>query len=142
MRRIAFYALGSLKRNPMIAAVTVAGVAIGTLVVATVLVVDANTTKIGREPAPAVAPAPAPGDVIAEARATPQIRVLRSGAGVPVRPGLVPTQEGELAAGAPAAEPPAARGGEADYQAMRIAVRLASLLAFLVGAVIVFYTMR
>lgn len=38
--------------------------------------------------------------------------------------------------------PPETRRGEEDYQAMRLAVRLASVLAFSVGAVIVFYTMR
>jgi len=52
---------------------------------------------------------------------------------------LVPSQRGGADRGK--SKTLAARGSE-DYAAMRLAVRLASLLSFLVGAVIVFYTMR
>ena len=52
---------------------------------------------------------------------------------------FVPTQEGAALRADHAAREPV---GEEDYQAMRLAVRLGSLLAFGVGAVIVFYTLR
>jgi predicted lysophospholipase L1 biosynthesis ABC-type transport system permease subunit len=55
--------------------------------------------------------------------------------------GPLPSQEG-LGAGGLSADRPLPRRGEEDYQAMRLAVRLASLMAFAVGAVIVFYSMR
>ncbi|MDP6564903.1 MAG: FtsX-like permease family protein [Alphaproteobacteria bacterium] len=52
----------------------------------------------------------------------------------------MPTQQGELPTGADGAT--AMGRGEADYQAMRLATRLAASMTFLIGAIIVFYTMR
>lgn len=54
---------------------------------------------------------------------------------------LLPSQKG-LGAGGVSSKKPLPKRGEEDYQAMRLAVRLASLMAFAVGAVIVFYSMR
>ena len=155
-----------LAHHPVQSLVTVLGVALGLTVAAAILIVDHNSSEQripqrGLADLNKVAPARAN-----EAHDRAPKRILRviferqgetapgvsgpgpgSGAGsgatpsrAPRVPGL-PTQEG-LAAGGVSAETSLPRRGEEDYQAMRLAVRLASLLAFAVGAVIVFYSMR
>lgn len=145
-------ALRSLLRHRMVALATVLGVMIGVIVVGAVLVVDNNT---GQPPPTEVAPkAAAPGPVAAQSPPpwltiprqplgpdVTRIVIEHHGAAPAARPSgkLVPTQRG--AAASKTATKLATRGAE-DYEAMRLAVRLASLLAFAVGGVIVFYTMR
>ncbi len=133
-------ALRSLRHHLVVALATVLGVAIGMGVVASILVVDRNTHEIkgatdapaGRSPlaVPATSIAPGITEISFErgARARPQSRI-------------VPSQKGATGNVSGAGGLINVRGAE-DYAAMRLAVRLASLLAFLVGAVIVFYTMR
>jgi len=151
----AVLAVRSLLRHRMVAFATILGVTIGVIVVGAVLVVDYNTSQPpSAEVAPKPAP-PAPGSAPAQATAPPWLTIPRQ----PLAPevtrivierhadaaaarstrALVPTQRG--AAANKTVTTLATRGAE-DYEAMRLAVRLASLLAFMVGGVIVFYTMR
>jgi putative ABC transport system permease protein len=135
-------ALRSLSHRKMVALATMLGVAIGVCVVKTVLIVDANTarTSVAEQSADADPRAPDAPPVAAEQAVGGKsfditVRRNRTGAGNT----LIPTQRGRSGSQAGNA---ATRLGEEDYQAMRLAVRLASLLAFFIGAVIVFYTMR
>ena len=134
----------SLRNRRMIALATVLGVAIGIGVVNAVLIVDANTARSGQivpvdefeaeELAEAAKEAEARqrvGDKPFAIRIERRNETTESGS-------IVPTQRG----GAAASDTARNRLGEEDYQAMRLAVRMASLLAFFIGAVIVFYTMR
>lgn len=134
----------SLRHRRMIALATVLGVAIGIGVVNAVLIVDANTARSGQivpvdefeaeELAEAAKEAEARqrvGDKPFAIRIERRNETTESGS-------IVPTQRG----GAAASDTARNRLGEEDYQAMRLAVRMASLLAFFIGAVIVFYTMR
>lgn len=147
-------AVKSLMRRKMVAFATLLGIAIGVGVVNAVLIVDANTARTAAEQkaaddaasgeVPAAAPqsSGAPANVAAEQQiglANYAITIERRGQRTPAN-SIVPSQRGGTGVG----ETGTAREklGEADYQAMRLAVRLASLLAFFIGAVIVFYTMR
>lgn len=136
----------SLKHRKMIALATLLGVAIGVGVVNAVLIVDANTQR-GYEKIDETAQQAAEADAAAEAAGqqklgaksfTIRIERVRNGA---VEQSIVPTQRGS-AGRIRGSSDVQARPGEEDYQAMRLAVRMASLLAFFIGAVIVFYTMR
>lgn len=136
----------SLKHRKMIALATLLGVAIGVGVVNAVLIVDANTQR-GYEKLDAAAQEAAEADAAAEAAGqqklgaksfTIRIERVRNGE---VEQSIVPTQRGS-AGRIRGSSDVQARPGEEDYQAMRLAVRMASLLAFFIGAVIVFYTMR
>ena len=158
-------ALKSLFFHRTIALVTVLGVAIGMTVIGAILVVDHNTAQSermihshleqqiknqGGHPAKRVVVenvAPTveritflrlneeghfDETVIAERKArdasSPLIRA-------------VPDQSVDEAEARPPTDPNE-KLGEQDYQAMRLAVRMASLFAFSIGAIIVFYTMR
>jgi len=145
--RLAFQlAARSLKHRKMIALTTLLGVAIGVGVVNAVLIVDANTAR-GYE-AEATTEQEIAGSAQAAKTAGQQkvgaknfsIRIERVRDGE-VQKSIVPTQRGS-AGRIKATDTARARPGEEDYQAMRLAVRMASLLAFFIGAVIVFYTMR
>ncbi|MGD2063056.1 MAG: ABC transporter permease [Nitrospirota bacterium] len=145
-------ALRSIAHHRMVASATVLGVAIGVSVVAAILVVDFNTSRVESDPLATVvgdtgglvAGEEAVGTGSSPHPVVTRVRFERRGVVEPARPAgdLLPTQEGALreGLGGDAASP--VRRGEEDYQAMRLAVRLASLLSFLVGTVIVFYTMR
>ncbi|MGB0714151.1 MAG: ABC transporter permease, partial [Gammaproteobacteria bacterium] len=141
---LAFYlALKGIRFHRGVALITVLGVAIGMLVISTILIVDHNTSRSesirdARETARMERVRERPA-----AAGLPDIRELRfeRASGDQTRIGLVPAQEGSETRVEPSAEA-TDRIGEADYQAMRLAVRLASVFAFTIGAVIVFYTMR
>lgn len=141
----ALIALRSLVRHRMVSLATVLGVAIGVIVVSAVLIVDHNTgaTPVRAEHA-ARPTAGSPGAfTIPSQPLAPLVQRItfeRSNRAAAAGAALVPTQRGTAAANARTATF-ATRGAE-DYEAMRLAVRLASLLAFVVGGVIVFYTMR
>lgn len=136
----------SLKHRKMIALATLLGVAIGVGVVNAVLIVDANTARGYEAEAAeeqAVAGAVAAEDTTARQKVGGKsfaIRIERVRNGE-VQKSIVPTQRGS-AGRIKSTDTAASRPGEEDYQAMRLAVRMASLLAFFIGAVIVFYTMR
>jgi putative ABC transport system permease protein len=137
-------ALRSLTHRKMIALATLLGVAIGVGVVNAVLTVDANTARDYQ----------AEAVLDAEETSTPvraaarqkvggksfSIRIERQRNGK-VEQSIVPSQRGS-AGRIKSTDTARARLREEDYQAMRLAVRMASLLAFFIGAVIVFYTMR
>jgi len=133
-------AVRSLRHHLVVALATVLGVAIGMGVVAAILVVDRNTYEIeSAEEAPAGRSPLA----VAATGIAPAITEITFERGAPARPRsrIMPSQKGAAGDVSGAGGLINARGAE-DYAAMRLAVRLASLLAFLVGAVIVFYTMR
>ena len=123
-------ALRAITRHAAMTVATILGIAIGVAVICAVLIVDANTNR--GAPNVAAASAAPDGTSLIESVTFERHRQGGDRAG-----GVVPNQV-ELRA---TASRDATRG-EADYQAMRLAVRLAAVFAFLVGAVIVFYTMR
>jgi ABC-type lipoprotein release transport system permease subunit len=139
-------AVRSLKHRKMIALATLLGVAIGVGVVNAVLIVDANTARGYEAEANAETENAGPEQAAKTAcqqqvgAKTFSIRIERIRNGE-VERSIVPTQRGS-AGRIKAADSTRARPGEEDYQAMRLAARMASLLAFFIGAVIVFYTMR
>ncbi len=160
--RLAIYlAWRSLRHHLNVALATVLGVTIGMTVVGAILIVDHNSIETpiggrseaderGQEVAGAAAPGPAEDQQRAGSTGPPHgapQRILRIafelGKETPSSPAQArfPTQEGQARSGL-AQDAPPTRRGEEDYQAMRLAVRLASLMSFSVGAVIVFYTMR
>ncbi|MBK19150.1 MAG: hypothetical protein CMM52_09995 [Rhodospirillaceae bacterium] len=140
----------SLRHHRVVAIATVLGVAIGMTVVCAVLIVDNNTRAVaianpieeatgGNKAEPNVLSRQYLGiPAISIAPRIESIKFERSGE--EVSSGLVPSQRGQgrLANN----KKTLAAQGEEDYVAMRLAVRLSSLLTFLVGAVIVFFTMR
>lgn len=121
----------------MIALATILGVALGMVVVGAILIVDFHSTQTDIKPGLAEA-YPALGNP-AQTLKIVQVSFERKGEKSPDQ--AFPSQKGQIQQDlTPDALP--TRRGEEDYQAMRLAVRLASLLAFSIGAVIVFYTMR
>jgi putative ABC transport system permease protein len=137
-------AWGSLCHHRMMAAATVLGVALGMMVVSAILVVDHNTFR----PPPETVEAEGGGTAARAVRRRQlapfiqRVWFIRASAPAARPPPLLPTQRGQAAAvPPPGAGKKSSRGAE-DYAAMRLAARLASLLAFFVGAVIVFCTMR
>ena len=139
-----FLAWRSLRHHRTVALATVVGVAIGMTVVGAILIVDHNSVDTGIQeaanaglhnlPFAGTHPGAAPILRVSFER-TPRTAQLSTA------DSTFPTQKGLVRSGL-AAETPLVRRGEEDYQAMRLAVRLASVMAFAVGAVIVFYTMR
>lgn len=130
---LAFYlAWRGLARQPIVATATVIGVAIAMSVVGSILIVDHHS-----------ATSPAQIDQLERdlrvggVEPTLVINFIRRGEAVD--PVLVAPQRGD---GLTEGSSVSVLAGEEDYQAMRLAVRLGSLLAFGVGAVIVFYTLR
>ena len=147
-------AVRSLKHRKMIAFATLLGVAIGVGVVNAVLIVDANTARNYQAEAEAAGRADAgtatetagtnlPGDGATRQNVGGKsfsIRIENRPNGK-IEQSIVPSQRG-AAGRIKSTDAARTRLGEEDYQAMRLAVRMASLLAFFIGAVIVFYTMR
>ncbi len=144
VRLAAWLAWRSLRHHRTVAAATILGVALGMAVVAAILIVDFHSTQAGIPTELTETPMAKTGP---QAGGGNKLRILhvsfeRQGAQPSqASPGAFPSQKGQVKRELSEAAPPARRGEE-DYQAMRLAVRLASLLAFSVGAVIVFYTMR
>lgn len=142
-----------LAQHPLQSLATLLGVALGLTVAAAILIVDHNSNERriageGLVDLSKVVPrdtrsSTAPPRRILEVSFERGLEQPSSSARPPERKSAptLPTQEG-LAAGGVNADAPPPRRGEEDYQAMRLAVRLASLMAFAVGAVIVFYSMR
>ncbi len=135
--------LRSLRRHGVVALATVLGVAIGMTVVGAILVVDANTDHSFGEVAAATADAEPGRGGTAQAEVLPfdTVSFVRADSGERRTIRIIPSQEGALKEGIRDFAAVDRRGAE-DYQAMRLAVRLASLFAFFIGAIIVFYTMR
>ena len=138
----------SLKHRKMVALATLLGVAIGVGVVNAVLIVDANTARNYQ------AEAGAEAEADTDSSGTPIQSAARQNVGGKsfsiriehrrngrIEQSIIPSQRGS-AGRIKSTDAARARLGEEDYQAMRLAVRMASLLAFFIGAVIVFYTMR
>ena len=144
-RLICLLAARSLRHHALVTIATVLGVAVGVSAVTSILIVDANTAHTRAERSTLDTGLVTGADVTVTPPIT-VIHILRAGRGdaadgVGDGPPRLPTQKG--AAPSSITDPQAGiPGGEEDYQAMRLAVRLASAFAFLVGAVIIFYTMR
>lgn len=139
-----FLARRSLRHHRTVSLATVLGVAIGMTVVGAILIVDHNSveTRIEGAASADLQNLPSAGLHPGAARI---LRVSFERANRTAQPSTTestfPTQKGLARSGFAVGTPLAPRGEE-DYQAMRLAVRLASVMAFAVGAVIVFYTMR
>ncbi|MCI0732217.1 MAG: ABC transporter permease [Methylococcaceae bacterium] len=142
----------SLSRHRMVALATLSGIALGMFVVATILIVDFNTARTAeqrnrldleivrqnRNNTEDAAPEtlvrlPITRIAILPASSAPEDRLRNA------TTSAFPSQQLD-----PVLDPdnPPGPAGEEDYQTMRLAIRIASLLAFLVGGVVVFYTMR
>ena len=145
LRLAAHLASRSLNHHRTVVMATVLGVALGMAVVASILIVDYHSTQARIQPRLTEPPLISTDPLLFGAGKT-HLNILRVSFehGEPVQDdqkNRFPSQEGKVNE-ALSAESLPSRRGEEDYQAMRLAVRLASLLAFSVGAVIVFYTMR
>jgi len=139
-------ALNNLRHHKVITLVTMFGIAIGMAVIAAILIVDANTAHTRAAQAEVEAGEAASGDQSSAERFRHLLPIStisferRSGArGGTIR--LLPTQKDTASTEVPVFGGWSDRG-EADYQAMRLAVRLASVFTFSIGAVIVFYTLQ
>jgi len=142
-------ALKSMIYHRMVALATIIGIATGMCVVSTILIVDQNTarTTIEREPLAekrGLKPA-AKSNKSKHSFNLPitKIQIIKDQQLIhqqkTVLDSPVPTQK--LSQPLTEATRPTAKGEE-DYQTMRLAIRMASLLAFFIGAITVFYTMR
>ncbi len=144
-------ALQSLRYHRIVAAATILGVAIGMTVVGAILIVDNNTAqtpaqrqqlvRMGRTRHLSRAPVHPPTGSPTRRLEITNIAFIRQAELSRRRTSVFPTQKGQGRRPISDATP-SARHGEEDYQTMRLAVRLASLLAFAIGTVIVFFTMR
>ncbi len=137
-----------LIHQQMITIATILGVTLGMVVIGSILIIDDNSSEQPRFGESLTefpgAPIASPGSSWNQRDPSASVtRVYFERGPVAKTPGFegFPTQKGEMRSGFSAHSPPKRRG-EQDYQAMRLAVRLAAMLAFFVGAVIVFYTMR
>lgn len=139
-----FLAWRSLYHHRTVTLATVLGVAIGMTVVGAILIVDRNSveTRLRRGLAADLSTFSA---TASDLRAKRMLRFsverehATSDASRPSESGF-PMQQNK--ARSDLVEKSPARRGEEDYRAMRLAVRLAALMAFSVGAIIVFYTIR
>jgi putative ABC transport system permease protein len=132
----------SLVHHKMIALVTIFGIALGVAVVGAILIVDENTIHDAAAYGEEISDSAALDPTLPLRDPTFVVAFERAADAATDKTGVVPTQRGQSRPLTPDERGPAARRGEEDYQAMRLAVRLASLLALFVGALIVFYTMR
>ena len=145
LRLAAYLAWRSLRHHRTVAIATVLGVALGMVVVAAILIVDYHSTQ-SRIQTQLTDPPQISTDPLFAGYGKSPLRILkvsfeRDGKNLSNQQNRFPSQEGQVKQVLSVESLPNRRGEE-DYQAMRLAVRLASLLAFSVGAVIVFYTMR
>lgn len=138
----------NLRHHATVSVATILGITLGTAVIAAILIVDSNSSSTpGFGDQLSTLPETVKQDTGCRSSGSgPCPRVMRvyfeRNPGLNQRPGIwLPSQEADVSAGIDQAEPPVRRGEE-DYQAMRLAVRTASLIAFSVGGIIVFYTMR
>lgn len=136
-----YLALRSLRRHLTVAAATVLGIALAMLVIATILIVDANSSEAPLPRMQTLDLGPAAANPLTGEERQVQVWFERANEVPRSARNPIPTQQGAARDGLTVEAPPPPRG-EADYQAMRLAVRLSAVLAFAVGAVIVFYTMR
>lgn len=143
-------AVRSLTHHRAVSLATILGIAIGMLVVGAILIVDHNTLSRPEAKQDISPPKAGMGTNSGVSKGTsgfaPDIHRIR----VRHQPGpekvdieliRLPSQRG-AAQTEPSGETLPRPAGAEDYQTMRLAARLASLLAFLVGAIVVFYTMR
>jgi len=135
-------ALRSMYHRRVLSLATILGVAMGMMVVGSVLIVDQNSVKTEAHVRESDQRAKALYSRGFGSEAGEMSVQLVPKGGVAKHSRIVPTQEGQARPAASADDVEKAEVGEEDYQAMRLAVRLASLLTFGVGAVIVFFTLR
>ena len=131
----------SLHQHRIVALATVLGVAIGMSVVGSILIVDHNSARTRLQVEKLESWFNSDTGLRRTGTKRLQVWFERAGEGENVGGGMLPTQKGAVAGGLHLDKPPTPRGEE-DYQAMRLAVRLASVMTFAVGAVIVFFTMH
>ena len=138
----------NLRQHSIVSIATILGVTLGMVVIAAILIVDNNSSSEPRfgDQLSKLPDNMTRGSSCPDSGSGSCPRVLRvyfehhSGTRQPADIAF-PGQDARVSAGIDAGAPPVRRGEE-DYQAMRLAVRMVSLIAFSVGAVIVFYTMR
>lgn len=147
-------ALKSLKHHRIIALATIFGIAIGMCIVSTILIVDHNTahTDIVKEKLTGnISIREYPADqkeqqtqlrrtITLPIKRIEFVKAEQHSVDIPSTFGsAIPSQR----LSNPITEvDPVTPKGEEDYQTMRLAIRMASMLGFFIGAIIVFYTMR
>ncbi len=141
-------AMKSMQYHRMVVFATIIGVATGMCVVSAILIVDQNTarTAVQREQLAQKVIINQQGEAKTKHILTlpiTKIQIIKGHKLIQhnrtLASSTVPPQE--LSHALTEATLPTAKGEE-DYQTMRLAIRMASLLAFFIGAIIVFYTMR
>jgi putative ABC transport system permease protein len=140
----------SLCYHRLVSLSTILGVASGMCVVATILIVDHNTVRSAVRLEQLAEPIKIPaGKGTTVAKNSGESNVIS----LPIRRITVVKQgDDSMEAGAQfstqalrksvSREQRSIARGEEDYQTMRLAIRMASMFAFFIGTVIVFYTMR
>ncbi len=144
----------SMRHHRLVSFATILGVAIGMCVVSTILIVDHNTARFDNQQEKLTEAITVYTD---EFKGTGQINAQSHVVQLPIEKieinkqrGLVNQKPLLLTPHFPSQqlESPVSEGvsstprGEEDYQTMRLAIRMASMFAFFIGSVIVFYTMR
>ena len=144
--RLAFLLVrNSIRHHRLVSLATILGVATGMCVVSSILIVDHNTARPGPALEQLVEPIEVTDERDQRTIVLPIVRVeiikARDLAGQDTN--LIDRHFPDQELGTPVTAAAAATSrGEEDYQAMRLAIRMASMFAFFIGSVIVFYTMR
>ncbi len=131
----------SMRHHRLISFATILGVATGMCVVSTILIVDHNTARTDNLQEQL-------SETIASKHGNDEQKVIQ----LPIRKiEIIKKNDSQrLNSGFPSQQlsTPISQDtlstpkGEEDYQAMRLAIRMASMFAFFIGSVIVFFTMR
>ena len=144
----------SLRHHRLVSFATILGVAVGMCVVSTILIVDYNTARTDNQREQLAEAFAVNTDEFTDTRQDDneppvvlipikKIEIIKQHDLTEQKPSMLssnlPTQQ--LQSPVSAHTPPTPKGEE-DYQTMRLAIRMASMFAFFVGSVIVFYTMR
>ena len=144
----------SLRHHRLVSIATILGVAVGMGVVSTILIVDHNTARTDNQQEQLTEAFAVNIDEFAGRRKDnseprkvqlpiKKIEIIKQHGLTEQKPALLssklPSQQLQSPLSADTDPTPK---GEEDYQVMRLAVRMASMFAFFIGSVIVFYTMR
>lgn len=147
-------ARNSLRHHLLVTIATILGVTIGMGVVSSILIVDFNTAR------PVIQQEKLSTELISNSNPSLDKQVKRkvlNPIALPIKSikiikqqdnqnqqlsNALPKLPSQKAQHPPSADRVSTAKGEEDYQVMRLAIRMASMFAFFVGAVIVFYTMR
>lgn len=144
-------AVKSIRHHKLVSFATILGLALGMCAVSSILILDNNTEKT-RQKYESITESVDLNIVNSKSRSRKQSHIVQ----LPINKIEIIPKEGKfnksgyLLSHVPTQQiakqhtltSNVTQKGEEDYQIMRIAIRMSSVIAFLIGAVIVFYTMR